>query len=129
MPNGNILVAEDDSVLREIYRKKFSISGYTIRTAANGEEAIAAIEEQAPDLLLLDINMPIIDGFGVLEKYPKDQRSFPVIMLTNFADERNKARGEELGANDYFIKSDMTMRKLLEMVENLMQAKKYWAKG
>ena len=128
MPNGNILVAEDDSVLREIYMKKFTLAGYTIRTAENGEEAIAAIEEQTPDIVLLDINMPVIDGFGVLEKYPIEQRPFPAIMLTNFADERNKARGKELGADDYFIKSDMTMRKLLEMVETLMKAKKMWAK-
>jgi len=128
MEKANILVAEDDPVLREVYMKKFSISGYGIRAVQNGEEAIQAIEESTPDLVLLDINMPVIDGFGVLEKYPKEGRSFPVIMLTNFGDDRNKERGKELGADDYFIKSEMTMRKLLEMVEGLMKAKKYWDK-
>lgn len=123
---GNILVAEDDPVLREVYVKKFSIAGYKIRTAKNGEETLASIEEEEPDLLILDINMPVMDGFSVLEKYPKEERNFPIIMLTNFGDDKNKARGEELGVNDYFIKSQMTMRKLLEMVENLMKAKKYW---
>jgi len=128
MEKANILVAEDDPVLREVYMKKFSISGYGIRAVQNGEEAIQAIEESTPDLVLLDINMPVIDGFGVLEKYPKEGRPFPVIMLTNFGDDRNKERGKELGADDYFIKSEMTMRKLLEMVEGLMKAKKYWDK-
>ncbi|PIQ76230.1 response regulator [Candidatus Peregrinibacteria bacterium CG10_big_fil_rev_8_21_14_0_10_49_24] len=128
LEKGNILIAEDDPVLREVYVKKFSIAGYQIRTVKDGVEAIEAIEKQVPDLLILDINMPVMDGFTVLEKYPKEQRPFPVIMLTNFGDDRNKQRGEELGAEDYFIKSEMTIRKLMEMVDNLMKAKHYWKK-
>lgn len=123
---ADILIAEDDAVLREVYTKKFTLSGYTIRTAENGEEAIAEIQKKVPDILVLDINMPIVDGFGVLEKYPKATRTFPIIMLTNFGDEKNRERGVELGADDYFIKSEMTIRKLLEMVETLLKAKKYW---
>ena len=129
MANANILIAEDDAVLREVYTKKFTLSGYQIRTAQNGEEAIVEIEKETPDVLILDINMPILDGFGVLERYPRDKRTFPVIMLTNFGDEKNKQRGEELGADDYFIKSEMTIKKLLEMVETLLKAKQYWAEG
>lgn len=127
MANTDILIAEDDAVLREVYTKKFTLSGYTIRTAQNGEEAIAEIQKKEPYILILDINMPILDGFGVLEKYPKAGRKFPIIMLTNFGDEKNKSRGQELGADDYFIKSEMTIRKLLEMVETLLKAKQYWA--
>lgn len=126
MANVDILIAEDDAVLREVYTKKFTLSGYTIRTAQNGEEAIAEIQKKEPDILILDINMPILDGFGVLEKYPKKERRFPIIILTNFGDDKNKSRGEELGADDYFIKSEMTIRKLLEMVETLLKAKQYW---
>ena len=123
---ANILIAEDDAVLREVYTKKFTLSGYEIRTAKNGEEAVAEIQKQEPEILILDINMPILDGFGVLEKFPKDHRKFPVIMLTNFGDEKNRERGEALGCDDYFIKSEMTIRKLLEMVETLLKAKQYW---
>ncbi len=126
MSKADILIAEDDAVLREVYTKKFTISGYSIRTAENGEEAIAEIQKKEPDILILDINMPILDGFGVLERYPKGQRSFPIIMLTNFGDDKNRVRGQELGADDYFIKSEMTIRKLLEMVETLLKAKQYW---
>jgi DNA-binding response OmpR family regulator len=126
MANADILIAEDDAVLRAIYTKKFTLSGYTIRTAQNGEEAIAEIQKKEPDILILDINMPILDGFGVLEKYPSKERKFPIIMLTNFGDDKSRQRGEALGSDDYFIKSDMTIRKLLEMVETLLKAKQYW---
>jgi len=128
MEKGIIVIAEDDPVLREIYHKKFSLNGYDIRTCKNGEEAIAAVQEKIPDILILDINMPVMDGFEVLSRFPKDQRPFPVIMLTNFGNESNRKRGDELGADDYFIKSDMTIRKLMEMVESLMTAKKYFKK-
>jgi len=126
MEKADILVAEDDAVLREVYTKKFTLSGYTIRTAKNGEEAIGEIQKKTPDILILDINMPVLDGFGVLQQYPHDKRSFPVILLTNFGDDHNRQRGKELGADDYFIKSEMTIRKLLEMVETLLKAKQYW---
>jgi DNA-binding response OmpR family regulator len=127
MANADILIAEDDAVLREVYTKKFTLSGYTIRTAENGEEVIAEIKKKEPDILVLDINMPILDGFGVLAKYPKEGRTFPIIILTNFSDEKSKVRGTELGTDDYFIKSEMTIHKLLEMVETLLKGKQYWA--
>lgn len=117
----DILIAEDDPVLREVYTKKFTLAGYRIRTAENGEEAIAHITTQPPEILILDINMPVLDGFGVLERFPKESRTFPVILLTNFGDEKNRGRGEELGADDYYIKSEMTIRKLLQMVENALK--------
>lgn len=128
MANADILIAEDDAVLREVYTKKFTISGYAIRTAQNGEEVVMEIQKKTPDILILDINMPILDGFGVLEKFPKEARTFPIILLTNFGDEKNKEHGLALGADDYFIKSEMTIRKLLEMVETLLKAKQYWGK-
>ena len=120
MARGNILIAEDDPVLRNLYVKKFTVADFSIRTAADGEEAITAITEQAPDILILDIHMPKVDGFGVLEKFPKETRNFPVILLTNFAEEKYKQRGKELGADDYFVKKDMTIRSLLDMAEKLL---------
>lgn len=117
MPKGDIIIAEDDPVLRNLYVKKFSVAGYSIRTAENGEEAIKLLTERAPEVLVLDIHMPKMDGFQVLERLDKDTRPFPVIMLTNFADEKTKQRGKELGADDYFVKKDMTIRSLLDMVD------------
>ena len=128
MKKGRILIAEDDPVLRGVYEKKFSVNGYSIKTVKNGEEAVEMIEKEEPDILILDINMPVMDGFAVLESYPREERNFPVILLTNFSDKKNQERGEELGANDFFVKSDMTIRKLLDMVEKMMTAKQYWSK-
>lgn len=119
MVKADILIAEDDPVLRNLYIKKFAVAGYPIRAVEDGEQALAAITERLPDVLVLDIHMPKMDGFQVLEHFPKAERKFPVVMLTNFADERSRARGAELGADDYFIKKDMTIKSLLEMVEHV----------
>ena len=122
----NILVAEDDDVLRDVYVKKFSLAGFKLRTVKNGAEAIQEIEREKPELLILDLNMPVLDGFAVLEKFPKGQRDFPIIILSNFGDAKNKERGVQLGADDFFIKSEMTIKTLLEKVNTLMKAKEMW---
>lgn len=118
---ADILFAEDDPVLREIYRKKFDIAGFAVRTAADGTETIALIEQKTPDVLVLDINMPNVNGFDVLAKYPKETRGFPVVLLTNLADDNTRQRGEELGADGFFIKSEMTIKTLIAMVEDLLR--------
>ena len=84
--------------------------------------------EVAPDIMIIDLNMPVVDGFAVLEKFPKEKRKFPIIVLTNFGNEENRDRALKLGANEYFIKNEMTIRSLLEMVENLLKAKEMWDK-
>lgn len=119
MIKPDILIAEDDPVLRNLYVKKFSVSGFPIRAVEDGEQALLAMKERFPQVLILDIHMPKVDGFQVLEQYPKSVRTFPVIMLTNFADEKSRERGNELGADQYFIKKDMTIKSLLEMVEKM----------
>lgn len=128
MSTPNILIAEDDAVLREVYVKKFSIAGYTIRAVTNGQEAIDEIEKQKPDIAILDLNMPVLDGFAVLERYPRAARGFPIIILSNFGDTKNKERGGALGADDFFIKSEMTIKSLLEKVTTLLKAKQMWQK-
>jgi len=126
MSTPNILIAEDDAVLREVYVKKFSISGFKIRAVKDGQEAIQAIEQESPDIVILDLNMPVMDGFAVLERYPRASRSYPIIILSNFGDTKNKERGLSLGADDFFIKSEMTIKTLLEKVMTLIKAKEMW---
>ncbi len=117
-----ILIAEDDTVLRDLYIRKFSRTDNVVRTAVNGQEALDEIAKEAPEILLLDINMPVLDGAGVLEKLPpKGQRSFPVIILTNYGDQANKTRVEALGVDGFYIKKDMTIKSLVEMVETLLK--------
>lgn len=120
MAKSKIIIAEDDTVLRDLYLRKFTADQYDIRTAANGQEALDLIAQDKPDLVLLDINMPVLDGFGVLEKLPKAIRTFPIVMLTNFDDQANRDRGAALGVDDYFVKKDMTIKSLVAMVERLL---------
>jgi len=117
----SILIAEDDPLLRDLYRKKFALAGYKIRTVEDGEKTIAAIDEDPPDLLILDINMPAIDGFGVLERYPEDDRTFKVLLLSNFGDKKNKERGKALGVENFFVKKDMSIKTLISSVEKLLR--------
>lgn len=120
MAKADVLIAEDDAVLRNLYGKKFSAAGFALRTAESGQTAIAAIQQKSPDILLLDVNMPDGTGFDVLRTFPPERRTFPVIMLTNFMDADTKQRAEELGANAFFLKKDMTIRTLLQSVETLI---------
>ncbi len=116
MMKGKILIAEDDAVLRSLYVKKFSVEGYDVLTAEDGEQAVKLISENKPGMVLLDIHMPKMDGFQVLQHFPKNARSFPVIMLTNFDQSDFKLKAMELGADDYFVKKDMTIKSLVDMV-------------
>jgi DNA-binding response OmpR family regulator len=120
MTKADILIAEDDPVLRNLYVKKFSMAGYTIRASEDGEQALAEIQQRPPEVLVLDIHMPKLDGFQLLEKLPIAVRTYPVVMLTNFADERSRERGRQLQCSDYFVKKDMTIKSLLEMVERVL---------
>ncbi len=120
MARYKLLVAEDDTVLRDLYLRKFDRNVYDVRTAVNGQETLDLIAKEKPDLLLLDINMPVLDGFGVLDKLPKDQRQFPVIILTNFDDQANRELGKKYQVDDYFVKKDMTIKSIVTMVERLL---------
>lgn len=120
MANKKLLIAEDDTVLRDLYLRKLDPSQYDIRIAVNGQEALDSINKDKPDLLLLDINMPVLDGFGVLERLPKEGRGFPIIILTNFDDEANRERGQAYLVDDYFVKKDMTIKSLVGMVEKFI---------
>jgi DNA-binding response OmpR family regulator len=121
MAQYKLIVAEDDTVLRDLYLRKFDKNVYDIRTAANGKEALDLISQDKPDLLILDINMPVLDGFGVLEQMRAQKLNFPVIILSNFDDQANLERGKSYNVSDYFVKKDMTIKALVEMVQNLLK--------
>ena len=83
MPKPDILIAEDDEVLLNLYEKKFKMQGFDVRKAQDGQEVLDMMREKAPDVLLLDIRMPKVDGLQVLQEFPKHSRKFPIIVLTN----------------------------------------------
>jgi len=99
----NILLIDDDALLRRSLAFNLEQSGYSVRTAASAEDGIALAEQQQPDLILLDINLPGMDGLDALRKLHNEMK-IPVIMLTARRRELDEVLGLELGADDYVTK-------------------------
>jgi DNA-binding response OmpR family regulator len=119
-----IMLVEDDSFVVDIYQTKLSQEGYEVIQAENGIEAIKKLEKEIPDMILLDIIMPYVDGLQVLKKIKSDERlkNVPVILLTNLSQKEDINDGLGLGADDYLIKSHFTPSEVLEKI------KKYFKK-
>ena len=98
-----ILVADDEASIRRILEARLSMIGYDIITATDGEEAIAAFNKYNPDLIVLDVMMPKIDGYGVTREIRRTS-DVPIIILTALGDVSERITGLELGADDYVIK-------------------------
>lgn len=101
--NGKILVVDDEMSIRQILETRLSIRGYTVILAANGEEALYLFRKEKPNLVILDIMLPKIDGYEVCTAIRKESQ-VPIIMLTALGDISDRVMGLELGADDYVIK-------------------------
>ncbi len=114
-----ILIAEDDSFLIKMYKLNLgAVEDFAVTVAMNGEEAITQLDAEQPDLLILDILMPKKDGFGVLEHCKEKGYTMPILILTNLSQDVDKEKCMELGAKDYYVKSDMDVDDLVDMVKN-----------
>lgn len=102
-----ILLIEDDPFLLSMYATKFELEGFKIATADNGEKGLEMAVKENPDIILLDILMPKMNGFEVLERLKSDPKikDVPVILLTNLNQKDEVERGMALGADDYLIKA------------------------
>lgn len=98
-----ILVVDDEASIRHILKTRFSMIGYDVVTAANGKEVLDTFHKAHPDLVVLDVMMPIVDGYGVCQELRKES-DVPIIMLTALGDVADRITGLELGADDYVIK-------------------------
>ena len=98
-----ILVVDDEASIRRILETRLSMIGYEVVTAADGEEAIAVFHQENPDLVVLDVMMPKLDGYGVCQELRKES-DIPIIMLTALGDVADRITGLELGADDYVVK-------------------------
>jgi DNA-binding response OmpR family regulator len=103
MSNQSILVVEDEPSIAEVVSLYLRRAGYQVRVAADGERALQALEAQLPDLVVLDIMLPKVDGFG-LTRWLRDRSDVPIIILTARRDEVDRIAGLELGADDYVVK-------------------------
>jgi len=114
-----ILVVEDDPSLLDLYRLKLREEGYTVVTATNGREGVEAALVSKPELILLDILMPEVDGYAALKKLKSDERTkkIPVIIFSNLSQSWEIEKGLKLGADDFVIKTSLTPAQLAEKVK------------
>jgi len=110
-PPATILLAEDDRILRKAGEATLRKRGYAVIAAVDGEDALAKAREHKPDLILLDVIMPKLQGFEVLASLKSDAatRDIPVIMLSNLQDESDVRKATEGGALDYLVKSNVPL--------------------
>lgn len=120
---SKILLVDDDPLMVRMYQKKLTSDGYSVTTAGDGEEALKKLSEEVPDLMLLDIMMPKMNGLEVLKKMKADNKtkSVPVIMLTNIGGSDDDAeRGLELGAVAYLTKAGTRPADVVAKIKEVM---------
>jgi len=118
-----IMIVEDDVFVMDIYQTKLAQEGFEIIPAMNGVEAMKKLQVSVPDLMLLDIVMPYMDGLEVLKKVKADDRlkNIPVVLLTNLSQKDDIDKGLGLGANDYLIKSHFTPSEVLKKIKEYIK--------
>ena len=121
-----ILIVEDNKFLLNDLRIKLQRAGFEIMTAVDGRQAIQVLEESIPDLILLDLVMPIKDGFAVLEelKAVEKWKSIPVLITSNLSQKEDIEKGMALGAVDYIIKGDLSINDLIAKINSILKDKK-----
>lgn len=115
-----VLVVDDEPRLVDVVRMNLEVEGYRVVEAANGNEALDRLKEDLPDLVILDVMMPELDGFETLRRI-RAISNIPVIMLTVRNEESDRIRGLEIGADDYISKSPFSPRELLTRVKALLR--------
>lgn len=114
-----VLFIEDDPAVAQMYKLKLELDGYAVTVAPDGEAGLRMARENHPEIIFLDIRLPKMDGFAVLEELRADEdtKNIPVVILSNYSEQELVERGLNLGALEYLIKSETTPAKLSKGVE------------
>jgi len=121
-----ILLIEDDPFLLSMYATKFELEGFEIIFAEDGEKALKAASKEKPDIILLDVLLPKMDGFEVLKELKKNEetKAVPVILLTNLSQRDDVEKGLALGAVDYLIKAHFMPTEVVEKIKKILSEKR-----
>jgi DNA-binding response OmpR family regulator len=124
-PDGaekKILIVEDDDALAGVYQMRLQAEGFNVKRVSNGEEALAAALAYHPDLVMLDIMMPKVSGFDVLDilRNTAETAKLKIIMLTALSQDSDKQRAESLGVDDYLVKSQVVISEVVDRVKELV---------
>lgn len=116
---SRILLVEDDDALANVYTMRLQAEGLDVRRVANGEDALASALSYSPNLVLLDVMMPKVSGFDVLDilRNTPETRNLKIIMLTALSQESDKARAESLGVDEYLVKSQVVIADVVERIK------------
>jgi DNA-binding response OmpR family regulator len=114
-----ILLVEDDDALATVYQTRLEAEGFNIRRVPNGEEALAAALDYKPNLILLDVMMPKVSGFDVLDilRNTPETANVKVIMLTALSQDTDRERADSLGVDDYLVKSQVVIADVVERIK------------
>ena len=125
MHQKRILLVEDDDALANVYQMRLQTEGFDVRRVANGEDALAAAISYKPDLVLLDVMMPKVSGFDVLDiiRNTPETANLKVIMLTALSQESDKERAESLGADDFMVKSQVVIADVIDRIRHHLEEK------
>lgn|SRR5512142_268381 len=117
-----VLIVDDDAFLSGIYATKLELDGFEVATARDGEEGLKAAMREKPDLILLDVLMPKLDGFEVLKRLKADEetKQIPVIMLTNLGQKEDIEKGLQDGAVDYLIKAHFVPAEAVDKIKKVL---------
>lgn len=120
MAKRRVLLVEDDLYTLELYEGELHKAGYDVIRAFDGEEGLAKARKEKPDLMLLDIMLPRLDGFEMLKALKADEttKAIPVIMLTNLSREEIVKEGFDLGASGYLVKASYTPAQVIDTINN-----------
>jgi len=118
-----ILLVEDDPFLLSMYSTKFELENFKVVSASDGEKGLELSKKENPDIILLDILMPKMNGFEVLEKLKDDSltKNIPIILLTNLNQKNEIEKGLALGANDYLIKAHFMPSEVVSKIKNILK--------
>lgn len=119
-----IAIIEDDSAIHQMYRMKFESEGFDVQLAADGRTGVALVKTFRPDLILLDLQMPEVDGLSALRQIRAEEwgKHIPVIILTNLGAEESPKELQALGISGYIVKADLTPRQVVARVKEVLAA-------
>ncbi|MEK7494324.1 MAG: response regulator [Patescibacteria group bacterium] len=114
-----ILLAEDDEFISDVYTRKFTKEGFDVDLAMNGEQALQKAREHKPDIILLDLIMPVKDGFETLKELKADPglKDIRVIVLSNLSQDEDRAEVRALGAVDYCVKAQVSFGEMVDKIK------------
>jgi DNA-binding response OmpR family regulator len=115
-----ILLVEDDDSLANVYLARLEVEGFIVKRVPNGEDALASAIEFKPDLVLLDVMMPKVSGFDVLDilRNTPETANLKIVMLTALSQDNDKSRADQLGADDYLVKSQVVIADVVERIKH-----------